>query len=161
MNFLVKIIRPFSRLVCWISIVSLAAMIILTCTDVLLRHFGHPILGSYEITRFLMAIVIALPLAYTQILQRHIAIDFIVLKYPPRTQNIIDSSNCVFIAPTFILLFYALMQYGTKLLRVGSVSDTLGLSFSPFIYIVAIGCLIKGIVVLVEFTQSLNKVIEK
>ena len=51
-------------------------MMLLTSADVVGRYIGYPIKGTFDIVGLLGAFVVALPLAYTQMLKRHVAMEF-------------------------------------------------------------------------------------
>ena len=57
------------KIVRWIDLVSAAAivaMMTLTCADVVLRWFRHPIKGTYELVSFLGAIAVSFAIADSQ-----------------------------------------------------------------------------------------------
>ena len=59
---------------------AVAAMIILTCVDVVGRRLGHPLTGTYDIVEILGAISIIGALPYTTACKGHVAIEFLFQK---------------------------------------------------------------------------------
>ena len=57
----------------WVAGVSILVMMLLTCADVVLRFFRHPIPGTYEIVGLMGTVGVAFALAYTTAQQGHIA----------------------------------------------------------------------------------------
>lgn len=143
------------------AVVALVAMMLLTSSDVILRYLGYPIPGSYEVVGFLAAIVIAFPIAYTQILRGHIAIEFLVSHFPKRAQTVIDSITCVLSIGVFSLLAWQCSVLATKLWSLGRVSETLEMPFFPFVYGVAFGCAIMCVVLLIDLSNSLAQLVRK
>lgn len=154
MAYLTRFVH-FSRWVAWIAAVALAAMMLLTCLDVTLRFLGHPILGSFEIMRFLGAVVAGLAIAYTQALRGHISIDFFVSRFPQRTQAVINSVNYLASFAIFALLAWQCGMRGMTLWKLGQVSETLEMPFFPFLYVVAFGCTMMCLVLVVDFISYL------
>jgi len=128
-------------------------MMFLTCADVVLRYFGYPIKGTFDVVGLLGAAVIALPIAYTQILRGHIAIEFISSRYPRRVGRVVDSVNCLLNIVIYSLLVWQCSLYGNKLHNLGRVSETLQIPIYPFAYILAFGCAMMCLVLLVELSD--------
>jgi hypothetical protein len=72
----------------WVSAAAVAGMVVLTCMDIILRLFRHPIPGTYEMVGFLGAVFAAFALGYTSVNRGHIAVDFLVQKLPARAQSL-------------------------------------------------------------------------
>ncbi len=69
----------FSKLLNSVGAAALAAMMLLTTVDVVLRYiFSTPITGSLEITEFLLLITVASGIAYTGIKKAHVTVDVAV-----------------------------------------------------------------------------------
>ena len=148
-----NVVYALSRWACWLAILGLSIMMFLTCADVVLRYFGYPIKGTFDIVGLLGAAVIALPIAYTQILRGHIAIEFIASRFPVRARRIVDSVNCFLNIAIYSLLVWQCSLYGNKLYNLGRVSETLQVPLYPFAYIVAAGCAMMCLVLLIELTD--------
>jgi len=70
---------------------AVVAMMLLTCADVILRLFRHPVPGTYEIVGFLGTVVISFSLAYTSLEKGHIAVELLIEKLPRRIQTGVES----------------------------------------------------------------------
>ena len=84
-----KGIWNFSRFLNAIAGIFLVAMTALTCADVVLRAFRHPILGTYEIIGFLGALTAGFALAYTTLVRGHVAVEILVMHLSKGFQKII------------------------------------------------------------------------
>jgi TRAP-type C4-dicarboxylate transport system permease small subunit len=63
-------------------------LMLLTTGDVLGRSFfNKPIAGTFELSEFMLAIIILLSAAYTQQVKGHVSVDFLTSRFPPRVQR--------------------------------------------------------------------------
>lgn len=161
MSHLLKISNSISHYICWVSVAGLSVMMFLTFADVILRYFGFPIVGSYDIVGICGAFVLALPIAYTQVLKGHVGIDFIIIKFPKALQKSIDVINHSLNIFIYFLLAWQCSVYGKKLWTVGRVSETLQIPIFPFPYIVGLGCALMCTVLIIELFYLFRKAEEK
>ena len=69
---------------------ALAAVLSMTVIDVLRRAImGKALVGVVELTEFLMVGIVFLSIAYTQVQDQHIKVDFLVARLPSKTQVVI------------------------------------------------------------------------
>jgi len=154
-NF-VQIVHSFSQWICWISMLALLGMMVLTSSDVILRYCGYPIKGTFDVVGLLGPIVIALPIAYTQVLGRHIAMEFVESRCSKGVRKIIKSITYLLSTGVYALIAWQCYLLGKKLWDVGRVSDTIEFPLFPFPYVVAFGCGLNCIVLLVDFYKLLT-----
>jgi TRAP-type C4-dicarboxylate transport system permease small subunit len=132
-------------------------MMMLTCTDVVLRLFRQPIPGTYEVIGFLGTVVASFSLAYTSIEKGHIAVEILVDRLPERAQAFFEALSALIGASLFGLLTWQSSLYATDLKLSGEVSLTLEIPTYLFVYGVAAGCGMLTLVLLVELGGSLRK----
>ncbi|MBM4305754.1 MAG: TRAP transporter small permease [Deltaproteobacteria bacterium] len=154
---LIKVVHSFSRWICWISMFTLIGMMLLTCSDVVLRYFGYPIKGTFDITGLLGAVAVALPIAYTQLLGRHVSMEFKWSRFPKWVQMIINSITCLLSIGMYALIAWQCILLGTQLRRVGTVSATVEIPLFPFVYTVAFGCALNSLILLINFYNLFAK----
>ena len=99
----------------WVSAAAVAGMVVLTCMDIILRLFRHPIPGTYEMVGFLGAVFAAFALGYTSVNRGHIAVDFLVQKLPARAQSLVDGINDSICAVFFGFLSHQCLVYAGDL----------------------------------------------
>ena len=145
----------------WVAAAAVTVMMVLTCADIILRIFRHPIPGTYEMVGLLGAIVVSFSLGYTSLMRGHISVEFIVQKLPKRAQIIIDSINSLLGTALFGLITWQSMLYASNLMRTGEVSMTVQMPIYPFVYGIAIGSGMLCLVLLIEFLQSLKRIMRK
>jgi hypothetical protein len=88
---------------------------------------GYPIKGTFDVVGFLGAFVVALPLAYTQMLKRHVAMDFMTTHGSNTVKVIAHSIVHLLGIAIYGLIAWRCFVLGTKFLTVGRVSDTIAL----------------------------------
>ena len=159
--FLEKAVFPVSRFLLLIGQFSLVVMVLLTVTDVFLRYvFNRPILGSYELTEFMMAILVFSSIGYTMAVKRHVVVDLVFTILSQRARDILE---CITSLIAFILFSIVtwrnVLQAGTAWAR-NDVTAELFIPISPFILFVAIGIAVLSLVLFVQFIQSLAKAIK-
>lgn len=154
-NFIGTGLSPIVTVAGYIGAGVIALMMLLTVADVVGRGFlNKPVLGAYEISEFMLVIVVFISMASCQLLKGHITIDLVVDRLRKRTQNIIDSIMyflflimfCVF---TWQLFVYAMEETG------GTVSGILDIPVFPFIYIASLGSALVSLVVFMHLIQFL------
>ena len=145
-----KITRLLVELMNYLAALSIIAMMLLTCADVLLRFFKHPILGTYELVGLFGALTIAFAIPATTLSKGHVAVEFLVEKLPSSGQKI-----CTIIANLLSLSLFALIAwqsflYANMLKSTGEVTLSLQMPFYPVIYTISATSLLVCIVLFLE-----------
>lgn len=140
---------------------AIVIMMLLTCADVVLRLFGRPILGTYEMVGFLGTVIIAFALAYTSIERGHIAVEILMERLPAKVQNAIEGFNNLIGAGLFLLIAWQSSVYGWDLKTSGEVSLTLAIPTYPFVYGIAAGCAILTLVLAAESIRAFKRAARK
>lgn len=133
--------------------VALTFMILLTVTDVILRSFRKPIIGTYELVAFSGAMIIGFSIPFTSWLKGHIYVDFFILKLPQTGRKIFNIvTKCLGIG-LFFIISSNLMILGMDLYKSGEVSPTLHIPFYLIIYGIGICCFIQCLVLLCDIVK--------
>lgn len=152
-----RFIIRFSGILDRMAGLCLFAAMLLVIVNIILRvTVSRPILGTYEIVGFLTALGIALALAQCAVKNGHIAVGFIVDRFPKRIQTIVDS---VIYAVSFVFMTAAvwyLGNYAHSMKMNGLVSPSAEIPIYPFIYLVALGMLGLCMVLLYKLLESLR-----
>ncbi len=117
----------------------LVLMMSLTCANILLRQFGFPVRGTFEIMGFLGAVIFALSLGYSHEKKEHLYVSIFFDRFPDiikKTAQIINSFVCI---GFFSLLSWQLFKKAVVLKNVHEVSETLRISYYPFILVFSFG----------------------
>ena len=154
-GFLNKVSR-ISHILNIVAGVSLFFLMCLTVSDIVLRFFRMPIVGTYELVAFSGAIVIGFSLPFTSWIKGHVNTDFFILLFPKKIRNIFNiCTRCLGII-LFFLIAWNLMLYAKDLYRSGEVSPTLQMPFYPFAYGVGFCCFIECLVLFCDIIKIIG-----
>ncbi len=136
-----------------ISCLAVAAMIIATCTDIILRLCGHPIPGVYDIMSMLGVIAMggALPLATA--LKGHVAIEVFYLRLNRAGRVIVDTVIRTLMIATLIIGAFQCVGYGNRLMRSGEVAPTLPIPFFWISWLLALSLAATALTTLYHLTH--------
>ncbi len=146
-----KWIDILSTWLCWVSALCIVGMMLLTSSDVVLRYLGYPIKGTYDIVGLLGALVVAFPIARTQVLNRHVSMDFMAQRKSWLARGIAQLVSFVLGIAVYALITWQLIAFAAKLKSIGRVSDTVEIPLYPFVYAIAIAFLLTCLVLLAQF----------
>ena len=161
----ISVISGFTKLAQWmdeISKITLLGIMLFIIINILMRRlFNSPITGSYDIVSSSIVIVVVLALANCAVQKGHIAIDFIVDRFPLWIQKLIDTTT-----NTVCLIFIGLFAYHAgKYAYITAISGdstlTLKIPHYPFIYIVSVGYVLLSLVILIDLIYLLKDVIRR
>jgi len=156
--FLERISNDLSKWFSWIGGVALLSMTGIACANMLMRPIGTPLTGAYELVGFFGALVVALPLGYAQITRSHISVDILGTRYSKRTQRIVNLISSFLCMIFFILVSWQSAIYASTIWKRGETSETLRIIYHPFVYVVALCCLLLALVLLVDFLKSIARI---
>ena len=135
--------RSLSTYLSYIGNAALAFMMLLTTTDVLGRYFfNSPVLGAYEITEYLMLIMVFSYLALAQSQKAHINVDIVFNRLPAWLQRIFERFNHIVCLLVMILVTWKSAQRIAELKSTGEASLLLKIPDYPFAIFLVIGCLV-------------------
>ena len=161
-HFLETNIYPVSRILHHVGQWVAVLMVLVTVTDVCLRYiFNSPILGSYEITQFMMAILIFASVGYTMVVKHHVSVDLVITKLPKRVRALLEAITCLLAFGLFAIAAWRTLLYAGTTWKRHDVSAELFIPVSPFVLFVALGLAVLSLVLLVQFIQSLARALKK
>jgi TRAP-type C4-dicarboxylate transport system permease small subunit len=125
----------------YLGSIALLAMMLLTTVDVIGRYFfNKPVLGAFELTEFLVLILIFSFLAPSQAKKSHVAVDLIVQHLPERLRAIIDVLNHLLCLMFMSLIAYRGYVRALEIKEFGEATSNLGIIKYPFAFFVVFGC---------------------
>ena len=142
-----------------ISLIILVSLIILTVTDIILRKvFTKGILGTLEISEFMMVAIVFFSLAECELEDRFVTVDLLVKKLSLKSRAAIDAfvKFLGFILSCFITI--AVIVYAGLIRSAGEVSQDLLLPRFPIIYIVALALVLFCAAILFRLVIALKEV---
>lgn len=161
-NSLTILYRPIIKLLNGIAMGTVAAMMFLTATDVILRYvFNRPIGGAYELIEYMMAILIPFGLAYCALQGGHVSVDLLVSRFPKKIQSIIGTITTLFCLGLFLLITWQNVIYIKEHFESNLTSAVLLIPVYPFVAAVAIGSAALCLVLVLDFLNYLSEAVEK
>ena len=155
MRTLEKISRILNMILMVVGAVAVMVLMSLATLNVVLRIFGVPYRGTYELVGYAGAIVIAFALGYTQQRKDHIVVDILTGMFPRKLNRILDGINYFATMIFFTLVTWQIYVWGMKVLRAGEVMETLKVIYHPFVFAVAAGFGVLSLTLLVDFLKNL------
>ena len=155
-----KFVVLMSKLSDRISQVAVMGMMLVSIANILGRMFWRPIYGTFDYVSFFSVIVVALALAYCAAQKGHISVELFVARLPRRAQGIIGCFANILSLGMFAIVIWQCMAFAERMIRTRQVTMTALLPFYPFIYVIAFGCFLLCLVILVELVKSLDKVVK-
>lgn len=153
---------PFSRIINSVGTGILAIMMLLTVADVILRYFlNRPIPGSFEITVFMMVVLVSLSLAYTGLRGGHVNVDIVLTHIPPKARAILNSITGFICAVLFAVVSWQCVRQAMVLLESDLTSDVLYIPAYPFLLITSFGFAALAFAFIVRMFKSLCEVTGK
>jgi len=139
----------------------LVSVMVLVVANILLRTiFNRPILGIIEYVGFLTAATIGLSLAFCAVQNAHIAVSFVVERFPARMRATIDVLVNTLACGFWGLTAWQLWVYAGSLAASGVVSSTAQVPYYPFVYLVSVGLFALSMVLLAQLVDSVKRAVE-
>ncbi len=140
-----------------IASLAVIIMMLLSTADVVLRLFGKPIPGAYELVGFIGTIVVSFALGFTSLEKGHIAVELLYRKLPQRTQLAIETFTNVVSFLIFGLITYQTFIYALDIRKSGEVSPTLQMPIYPFIFGMSLGFGLLCIILIADSIKSMKR----
>ena len=136
----------------WVGAGAMVIMVLVVVSNVVGRYvFRQPVLGAVEMVGLLTVIVVFCVLAFTESERAHIVVDIVLSRLRGRTKAILASVMCFLGAVFFIIMGlqgWDLMW--SNLFPTMRTTGVLSLPFAPFMFIMAFGCVLFGLELLVH-----------
>ena len=132
---------------------ALTFMMFLTVSDVLLRAFGHPIMGTYEIVSQSLAVVIGFCIPKVSFDRSHVYMEFVLERLSKKSKAVLNTFTRIICILLFILIAYNLIGVGNEFRLSGEVTSTIRLPFFPLAYGVGICCFLQCFVFLYDIVK--------
>lgn len=138
----------------WLAGLALAAMMLFSVADMVLRALGRTLAGSYEVIGWLSAAAMALALGSVQQHRGHVAINLLVVCLGARPRAAIELLTSLLSLLLFAAVTWYVADYGHLLQTTGSLSETLRAIVYPWVYLVAAGGAGLTLALLIDFLRS-------
>ncbi len=157
MNLIEKISTGLAEKLYLVAGTAIVAMMLLTCTDVVLRYFRMPVPGTYELVCFFGAVAASFAMAYTCLEKGHVSVSIVVRLFPNRIQALIEAVTGILGLFFFSLIAWQCVVYANDLRITGEVSLTLEFPFYPFVYGVGFSAGAVCLVLISDLIHNIKK----
>lgn len=148
-----RVLGKLSKMLNVVGGTALTFMMVLTVADVLMRAFGRPILGAYEIVSLLLCVVIGFGIPRVSMDRGHIYMEFIVERLPKRARAVMNTITRLTGIVLFAIIGYNLFRLGNEFYTTGEVSPTISIPFFPVPYAIGVCCFIECFVFIADITK--------
>jgi TRAP-type C4-dicarboxylate transport system permease small subunit len=135
--------QKLCRFLLLISGLTLAFMLLFTLTDVVMRAFGKPIVGDFEIISFLGAVVVGFAIPYTTLLKGHIIVDFLIEKLPKNVSDGMQVATRIIGIALFLWVSWNFVDMSLDLIKSKEVTPVFRLPYYPISFGLAFCCLVQ------------------
>lgn len=160
MDRLFGLLQKGSRWLAVVAGIALTFMMLLTVTDVTMRAFGMPFMGTYEVVSLALGLVIGFSIPLVSLNKQHVYMDMLVERLSPRKKAILNTMTRIMNIFLFVLLGCALFIIGNEYRISGETSPTIMLPFYPMAYGIGICCFIECLVFIFEIIKGWRAVHE-
>jgi TRAP-type C4-dicarboxylate transport system permease small subunit len=136
-------VQKMCRFLLLIAGVTLAFMFLFTLVDVVMRAFGKPIVGDYEVISFLGAVVFGFSIPYTTLLKGHVLVDFLIEKLPPKAERVTQVATRILGMALFLWMSWNFVVMSLDLIKSKEVTPVFRLPYYPISFGLAFSCIIQ------------------
>lgn len=152
--FLDKVGARISFVLAVFAGITLTAMMMLACWNMVGRAIGYPLKGTFELMGFMGAVVAAFSLAYAQQSRSHIFVAFFIARFKRPVRLALDAAVHLASAAFFIHAGLELEKLAAFIVDMGELSETLQIVYHPFVWAVCVGCFAMGFVLFISFLKT-------
>ena len=129
-------------------------LMLLTTGDVVGRSFfSKPIAGTFELSEYMLAVIILLSAAYTQQVKGHVAVDFLTSRFSPKIQRYLQ----VLTTSLSLVIITIVVWQGIVLgLEEQAVTDQLRIPKAPFKILVGVCGLLLWLQLFFDLVDALR-----
>lgn len=135
--------RKLCRFLLLISGLTLAFMLLFTLLDVIMRAFGRPIVGDYEVISFLGAVVVGFAIPYTSLLKGHVIVDFMIEKVPKNVGDVMQVATRILGMALFLWMSWNFVVMSLDLIKSKEVTPVFRLPYYPISFGLAFTCIVQ------------------
>jgi TRAP-type C4-dicarboxylate transport system permease small subunit len=153
----VHILKRVNYYFCVFSALVLLAMMFLTTFDVVGRFFfDSPITGTFEVTEYMLAVLVLSGIGYTQQVKGHVRVTIFSSQLPTLVQHLTNGIFTILALIFFALLVLPAFEDGLHSMRAGGFSDMLQIPEFPFKLYICVGIILLSLELLSDLIISVR-----
>jgi TRAP-type C4-dicarboxylate transport system permease small subunit len=131
-------------------------MFLFTLFDVLMRAFGKPIVGDFEIISFLGSVVFGFSIPYTTLLKGHVFVDFVIEKLPAKAGGAVHIFTRILGMAFFLWMSWNFVGMSFDLIKSKEVTPVFRLPYYPLSFGLAFSCLIQCMTLVSQIMETVG-----
>jgi TRAP-type C4-dicarboxylate transport system permease small subunit len=153
MNVLLNVVRKVSVITQVISGLFIIVMVLITLADVILRQFGMPIFGAYELISVLGGFVFGFGMPYTGWKRGQVYVDSAINTFPKGIRACINVVTRLISIALFLLISWNLHLLGKNFYLKHEVTSSIQFPYYPVAYAIAISMFLLCFVLAAEIIK--------
>jgi TRAP-type C4-dicarboxylate transport system permease small subunit len=156
-----RIVFHISRTMNIIGIIVLVVLTVLTVSDVLGRAlFRSPVLGTTELTEFMLATIVFLCIAWCAMKEKMIRVDLFVSRLSVKTRAILDSITQTIGLGLLVIMAWQTFLESLAIQNSTKVSSILAIPVYPFAWITTAGMIVLCLVAACKLVENIAKAVK-
>ena len=151
-----KIVSVLSRFMGAIAGTTLVLVMLLTVLDVILRYFGYPIIGVYDLVALGGGIIIGFSMPLAAEKKVHVFMEMAVQGHSRIGKLVLNLATRLIVFGISFLVAWNLIRLGLGFRQTGEVSLTIQIVYYPIAIGLGVCFFIQMLVLLVEILQSFS-----
>lgn len=150
-----RVIHQLSSAICIAGMWLVLPLMLLTVADVISRDFfNKPIPGVFELSEYMLCVIILLGAAYTQQKKGHVSVDFLTSRFPLKARKSIDVLTTLLSLSMVTLVVWQGFVVG---FAETGVSDMLRIPKAPFMVLVGAGGILLWLELAIGLIESIAR----
>ena len=151
-----KIVSVLSRFMGAIAGTTLVLVMLLTVLDVILRYFGYPIIGVYDLVALGGGIIIGFSMPLAAERKVHVFMEMAVQGHSRIGKLVLNLATRLIVFGISFLVAWNLIRLGLGFRQTGEVSLTIQIVYYPIAIGLGVCFFIQMLVLLVEILQNFS-----
>jgi TRAP-type C4-dicarboxylate transport system permease small subunit len=148
-----KLVSKLSGFLGVIAGSTLVAVMLMTVLDVILRYFGRPIVGIYDIVALGGAVIIGFSMPLAAEKKVHVYMEMGLQSYSRTVKQVLSFVTRVILFGISFLVAWNLIQLGIDFRQTGEVSLTIKIIYYPIAMGLGVCFIIQMLVLVVQILQ--------
>jgi len=141
------------------GMIFIIPLMLLTTADVVGRSlFNKPIPGTFELSEFMLAVIILLSAGYTQQVKGHVSVDFLTSRFNRPTQRVFQ---VITVCLSLLIITIVIWQGFILGIRETEVTDQLRIPKGPFKILLGIGGGLLWLQLIFDLIDSLKELVRR
>jgi TRAP-type C4-dicarboxylate transport system permease small subunit len=149
-----RFVKLWAKRFSYVGYAACLSMLCLSVIDIVgSKLFSRPLNGAFDIISLVAVLVAAFPIASTELAGGHVRLDLGLVFLPKSLQKFCRLLANLLSLGLVVLLVYASIRFGIKMLITHEATMTLAVPLYPFVFALVLGCLPLLLVFLLELKE--------